>query len=45
MGAAMQPAAGNPGKRAQFDPVPFVAILTMHGLPWTAEELPGPVEF
>lgn len=45
MGAAMQPKASDPGARTQFDPIPFVAILNMHGLPWTVEELAGPVEF
>jgi len=29
----------------QFDPDPFMAMLNEHGLPWTVEELPGPVEF
>ncbi|MCX7864686.1 MAG: saccharopine dehydrogenase family protein [Novosphingobium sp.] len=29
----------------QFDPDPFMAMLKDHGLPWTCEELPGPVEF
>ncbi|MDE2405866.1 MAG: saccharopine dehydrogenase family protein [Sphingomonadales bacterium] len=29
----------------QFDPDPFMAMLNAHGLPWTCEELPGPVEF
>lgn len=45
MGAAMQATAGNPGKRAHFDHVPFAAMLNKHGLPWTVEELAGPVEF
>ena len=29
----------------QFDPDPFMAMLNEHGLPWTCEELPGPVGF
>jgi saccharopine dehydrogenase (NAD+, L-lysine-forming) len=29
----------------QMDPDPFMAMLNEHGLPWTVEELPGPVEF
>ncbi|MBU6267521.1 MAG: saccharopine dehydrogenase family protein [Sphingomonadales bacterium] len=29
----------------QFDPDPFMAMLNRHGLPWTCEELPGPVSF
>ena len=29
----------------QFDPDPFMAMLNAHGLPWTVEELAGPVEF
>ena len=29
----------------QFDPDPFMAMLNAHGLPWTCEELPGPVTF
>lgn len=29
----------------QFDPDPFMDMLNAHGLPWTVEELPGPVEF
>ncbi|WEK46797.1 MAG: saccharopine dehydrogenase family protein [Candidatus Andeanibacterium colombiense] len=29
----------------QFDPDPFMEMLNRHGLPWTVEELPGPVEF
>ena len=29
----------------QLDPDPFMAMLNDHGLPWTVEELPGPVEF
>lgn len=29
----------------QLDPDPFMAMLTEQGLPWTVEELPGPVEF
>jgi len=29
----------------QFDPDPFMAMLNVHGLPWTCEELPGPVAF
>jgi saccharopine dehydrogenase (NAD+, L-lysine-forming) len=29
----------------QFDPDPFMAMLNAHGLPWTCEELPGPVAF
>jgi saccharopine dehydrogenase (NAD+, L-lysine-forming) len=29
----------------QMDPDPFMAMLNEHGLPWTVEELPGPVDF
>ncbi|MGD9470926.1 MAG: saccharopine dehydrogenase family protein [Novosphingobium sp.] len=29
----------------QMDPDPFMKMLNQHGLPWTVEELPGPVEF
>lgn len=29
----------------QFDPDPFMAMLNEHGLPWTVEELPGPLDF
>ncbi|BBC72832.1 saccharopine dehydrogenase [Altererythrobacter sp. B11] len=29
----------------QFDPDPFMEMLNSQGLPWTVEELPGPVEF
>lgn len=29
----------------QFDPDPFMEMLAANGLPWTVEELPGPVEF
>jgi len=29
----------------QFDPDPFLDMLGKNGLPWTVEELPGPVEF
>ena len=29
----------------QFDPDPFMDMLNRHGLPWTVEELPGPVAF
>jgi saccharopine dehydrogenase (NAD+, L-lysine-forming) len=29
----------------QFDPDPFMAMLNTQGLPWTCEELPGPVAF
>lgn len=29
----------------QFDPDPFMEMLNRHGLPWTVEELPGPVDF
>jgi saccharopine dehydrogenase (NAD+, L-lysine forming) len=29
----------------QFDPDPFMAMLNQHGLPWTVEELDGPLEF
>jgi saccharopine dehydrogenase (NAD+, L-lysine-forming) len=29
----------------QFDPDPFMDMLGTQGLPWTVEELPGPVEF
>jgi saccharopine dehydrogenase (NAD+, L-lysine-forming) len=29
----------------QFDPDPFMAMLSQHGLPWTVKELDGPVEF
>jgi len=29
----------------QFDPDPFMAMLNTQGLPWTCEELPGPVTF
>ena len=29
----------------QFDPDPFMAMLNQHGLPWTCEELEGPLEF
>lgn len=29
----------------QLDPDPFMDMLNRHGLPWTVEELPGPVEF
>jgi len=29
----------------QMDPDPFMEMLNQHGLPWTVEELPGPVEF
>ncbi len=29
----------------QFDPDPFMAMLNDHGLPWTVEELDGPLTF
>ena len=29
----------------QFDPDPFMDMLNRHGLPWTVEELDGPLEF
>ena len=29
----------------QMDPDPFMAMLNAHGLPWTVEEMAGPVEF
>jgi len=29
----------------QFDPDPFMAMLNGHGLPWTVEELDGPLGF
>ena len=29
----------------EFDPDPFLDFLGKNGLPWTVEELPGPVEF
>ena len=29
----------------QMDPDPFMAMLNAHGLPWTVEELAGPVAF
>jgi saccharopine dehydrogenase (NAD+, L-lysine-forming) len=29
----------------EFDPDPFLEFLGENGLPWTVEELPGPVEF
>lgn len=29
----------------QMDPDPFMAMLNEHGLPWTVEELAGPLEF
>jgi saccharopine dehydrogenase (NAD+, L-lysine-forming) len=29
----------------QFDPDPFMAMLNAHGLPWSVEELAGPLEF
>lgn len=29
----------------QLDPDPFMDMLNRHGLSWTVEELPGPVEF
>ncbi len=29
----------------QMDPDPFMAMLNEHGLPWTVEELDGPVGF
>jgi len=29
----------------QLDPDPFMAMLNAHGLPWTVEELAGPVDF
>ena len=29
----------------QMDPDPFMAMLNEHGLPWTCEELPGPLGF
>jgi saccharopine dehydrogenase (NAD+, L-lysine-forming) len=29
----------------QFDPDPFMAMLNQHGLPWTVEELEGPLGF
>ncbi len=29
----------------QFDPDPFMAMLNDHGLPWTVEELDGPLGF
>ena len=29
----------------QLDPDPFMEMLNAHGLPWTVEELPGPLEF
>jgi saccharopine dehydrogenase (NAD+, L-lysine-forming) len=29
----------------QMDPDPFMAMLNEHGLPWTVEELDGPVDF
>jgi saccharopine dehydrogenase (NAD+, L-lysine-forming) len=29
----------------QFDPDPFMDMLNQHGLPWSVEELAGPVSF
>ena len=29
----------------EMDPDPFMDMLNKHGLPWTVEELDGPVEF
>jgi len=29
----------------QFDPDPFMAMLSEHGLSWTLEELDAPLEF
>ena len=29
----------------QFDPDPFMEMLNEHGLPWTVEELDGPLPF
>ena len=29
----------------EFDPDPFMDMLNLHGLPWTVEELPGPLGF
>ncbi len=29
----------------QFDPDPFMDMLNKHGLPWTVEELSGPLDF
>jgi len=29
----------------QMDPDPYMAMLNQHGLPWTVEELAGPVTF
>jgi len=29
----------------EFDPDPFLELLGESGLPWTVEELPGPVDF
>jgi saccharopine dehydrogenase (NAD+, L-lysine forming) len=29
----------------QFDPDPFMEMLNQHGLPWTVEELAGPLTF
>ncbi|MFA7595803.1 MAG: saccharopine dehydrogenase family protein [Novosphingobium sp.] len=29
----------------EFDPDPFMDMLNRHGLPWTVEELPGPLDF
>jgi len=29
----------------EFDPDPFMEMLNAHGLPWTVEELGGPLEF
>ena len=29
----------------QLDPDPFMDMLNQHGLPWTVEEMAGPVGF
>jgi saccharopine dehydrogenase (NAD+, L-lysine-forming) len=29
----------------QFDPDPYMDMLNQHGLPWTVEELDGPLAF
>jgi saccharopine dehydrogenase (NAD+, L-lysine-forming) len=29
----------------QMDPDPFMGMLNAHGLPWTVEEMAGPVDF
>jgi saccharopine dehydrogenase (NAD+, L-lysine-forming) len=49
IGAAMMLTASWRGEGVfnmeEFDPDPFMAMLNEHGLPWTVEELPGPLEF